>query len=150
MDIYSNILYVKENFPALSHLAHRTAVTDKYRPESCCIIGNYYSLKGLHTKASVHCVAAGGSLNYAMLILCAWTRRTRESSRWQPASRANAAVALCPDSSTVQSLAACMLSRPLTPFSAHHESVVYGAAAAHGRHVGLMLALPVQRWLLAL
>ena len=82
MDIYSNILYVKENFPALSHLAHRTAVTDKYRPESCCIIGNYYSLKGLHTKASVHCVAAGTSLISATLILCAWTRRTRESSRW--------------------------------------------------------------------
>lgn len=67
MDTYSNILYVKENFPALSHLAHRTAVTDKYRPESCCIIGNYYSLKGLHTKASVRCAAAGGSLQPALL-----------------------------------------------------------------------------------
>ena len=67
MDIYSNILYVKENFPALSHLAHRTAVTDKYRPESCCIIGNYYSLKGMHTKASVPCVAAGGSQRPALL-----------------------------------------------------------------------------------
>ena len=67
MDTYSNILYVKENFPALSHLAHRTAVTDKYRPESCCIIGNYYSLKGLHAKASVCCAAAGRSLQPALL-----------------------------------------------------------------------------------
>jgi len=33
MDMYSNVLY------------------DKYRPESCYIIGNYYSLKGEHEKA---------------------------------------------------------------------------------------------------
>jgi len=33
MDMYSNVLY------------------DKYRPESCYIIGNYYSLKGHHEKA---------------------------------------------------------------------------------------------------
>lgn len=50
MDIYSNILYVKEAFAALSHLAHRVATADKYRPETCCIIGNYYSLKGQHEK----------------------------------------------------------------------------------------------------
>ena len=59
MDTHSNILYVKENFPALSHLAHRTAATDKYRPETCCIIGNYYSLKAQHEKVrlanSVQC-----------------------------------------------------------------------------------------------
>ena len=24
---------------------------DKYRPETCCVIGNYYSLKGEHEKA---------------------------------------------------------------------------------------------------
>ena len=50
MDVYSNILYVKEQFAALSHLAHRVASADKYRPETCCIIGNYYSLKGQHEK----------------------------------------------------------------------------------------------------
>lgn len=55
MDTHSNILYVQENFPALSHLAHRTAATDKYRPETCCIIGNYYSLKAQHEKVSDHC-----------------------------------------------------------------------------------------------
>jgi len=42
---------VKEQFAALSHLAHRAAAADKYRPETCCIIGNYYSLKGQHEKA---------------------------------------------------------------------------------------------------
>jgi hypothetical protein len=45
MDAYSNILYVKEAFAGLSHLAHRVAADDKYRPEACVIIGNYYSLK---------------------------------------------------------------------------------------------------------
>ena len=50
MDMYSNILYVKEQFAALSHLAHRVATADKFRPETCCIIGNYYSLKGQHEK----------------------------------------------------------------------------------------------------
>ena len=53
MDTYSNILYVKEHFAALSHLAHRVSAADKYRPETCCIIGNYYSLKGQHEKASI-------------------------------------------------------------------------------------------------
>lgn len=27
------------------------ALTDKYRPETCCIIANYYSLRGQHEKA---------------------------------------------------------------------------------------------------
>ena len=50
MDEYSNILYVKESPALLSHLAHRVAVDDKYRPESCCIMGNYYSLNTNHEK----------------------------------------------------------------------------------------------------
>ncbi|KAK3225632.1 hypothetical protein Dsin_005494 [Dipteronia sinensis] len=54
MDMYSNVLYAKECFSALSYLAHRVFMTDKYRPESCCIIGNYYSLKGQHEKSVVY------------------------------------------------------------------------------------------------
>lgn len=50
MDTYSNILYMKENFAKLSHLAHKAVMVDKYRPETCCVIGNYYSLKTLHDK----------------------------------------------------------------------------------------------------
>lgn len=45
MDVFSNILFVKEQFAALSQLAHRVTSTDKYSPEACCIVGNYYSLK---------------------------------------------------------------------------------------------------------
>ena len=52
MDEYSNILYVKESPAAMSHLAHRVSLDDKYRPESCCIIGNYYSLSSMHEKVS--------------------------------------------------------------------------------------------------
>lgn len=45
LDTYSNILFIKENFCELANLAYRCYQNDKYRPETCCIIGNYYSLK---------------------------------------------------------------------------------------------------------
>jgi anaphase-promoting complex subunit 8 len=51
LDTYSNILYVKEQSAALSHLARQAIKIDKYTPEACCIIGNYYSLKGEHEKS---------------------------------------------------------------------------------------------------
>lgn len=70
MDIFSNILYVKESFASLSHLAHRVFSTDKYRPESCCIIGNYYSLKGQHEKAVLYFKRA---LKLNKNYLSAWT-----------------------------------------------------------------------------
>lgn len=53
-DVYSNILYVKENRVGLSNLAHEAVVLDKYRPETCCIIGNYYSLKQQRQKAVLY------------------------------------------------------------------------------------------------
>ncbi|EED91115.1 predicted protein, partial [Thalassiosira pseudonana CCMP1335] len=51
MDAFSNVLYVKDQNVALSHLAHRSVTVDKYRPETCIIVGNYYSSKGRHEKA---------------------------------------------------------------------------------------------------
>jgi anaphase-promoting complex subunit 8 len=50
MDTYSNVLYVKDEFAALSAMAHRAVATEKYSPESTCIVGNYYSMKGDHEK----------------------------------------------------------------------------------------------------
>lgn len=50
MDTYSNVLYVKDDFAALSAMAHRVIETDKYCPESACIVGNYYSMKGDHER----------------------------------------------------------------------------------------------------
>ncbi|KAF3454077.1 hypothetical protein FNV43_RR04524 [Rhamnella rubrinervis] len=70
MDMYSNVLYSNECFSALSYLAHRVFLTDKYRPESCCIIGNYYSLKGQHEKSVVYFKRA---LKLNKNYLSAWT-----------------------------------------------------------------------------
>ncbi|KAK9468805.1 anaphase promoting complex subunit 8 [Lipomyces arxii] len=54
MDMYSNILYVTEQPAKLAYLAQLAASTDKFRPETCCIIANYYSLKSEHEKAVVY------------------------------------------------------------------------------------------------
>ncbi|KAK4486088.1 hypothetical protein RD792_008756 [Penstemon davidsonii] len=70
MDMYSNVLYAKECFSALSYLAHRVFLTDKYRPESCCIVGNYYSLKGQHEKSVMYFRRA---LKLNKNYLTAWT-----------------------------------------------------------------------------
>jgi len=35
MDLYSNILYIQENYGELAYLAYRTFKCDKYRPETC-------------------------------------------------------------------------------------------------------------------
>ena len=70
MDIFSNILYVKESKAELSHLAHTASAVDKYRPEVCCIIGNYYSLKGSHGKAVQYFQRA---LKLNRKFLSAWT-----------------------------------------------------------------------------
>jgi anaphase-promoting complex subunit 8 len=51
LDAYSNILYVQEESAKLSMLAHDALRIDRYRPESCLIVGNYYSIKSEHVKA---------------------------------------------------------------------------------------------------
>jgi anaphase-promoting complex subunit 8 len=44
MDIFSNLLFVKDSKEKLSVLAHQSERIDKYRPETCCIIGNAHTL----------------------------------------------------------------------------------------------------------
>lgn len=51
LDIYSNILYVLNERPKLAFLAHLCSSVDKFRPESCVVVGNYYSLLSQHEKA---------------------------------------------------------------------------------------------------
>jgi anaphase-promoting complex subunit 8 len=70
MDTYSNILYVKDSKGPLSFLAHSAVKNDKYRPETCCIIGNYYSVKAEHEKAVMYFRRA---LKLNPLYLSAWT-----------------------------------------------------------------------------
>ncbi|OWM87188.1 hypothetical protein CDL15_Pgr010220 [Punica granatum] len=54
MDTYSHVLYAKEDIFALNNLAHRMVLIDNYRPKTCCIIMNYYSLKRQHEKAVMY------------------------------------------------------------------------------------------------
>jgi anaphase-promoting complex subunit 8 len=54
LETYSNILYVKEKSAELSHLAHTVVKIEKYCPESCCVVGNYYSLKAQHERAIMY------------------------------------------------------------------------------------------------
>ena len=54
IDTYSNILYVKECRSELSYLAHSVMKINKYTTQTCCIVGNYYSLKGQHEKAILY------------------------------------------------------------------------------------------------
>ncbi|KAI9851994.1 MAG: Anaphase-promoting complex subunit 23 [Thelocarpon superellum] len=54
LDHYSNILYVMGSRPKLAFLAQLATATDKFRPETCCVVGNYYSLKSEHEKAVVY------------------------------------------------------------------------------------------------
>ncbi|RHY26460.1 hypothetical protein DYB32_007600 [Aphanomyces invadans] len=76
MDLYSDVLYVKEDKTALSELAHLVQQIDKYRPETNCVIGNYYALKGQHERAIGYfnraitldsdCVAAWTLIGYGL------------------------------------------------------------------------------------
>ncbi|KAF3770675.1 TPR-like protein [Cryphonectria parasitica EP155] len=51
LDIYSNILFVLNERPKLAFLAHLCSSVDKFRPETCVVVGNYYSLLSQHEKA---------------------------------------------------------------------------------------------------
>uniref|UniRef100_A0A7S2WAH8 Cdc23 domain-containing protein n=1 Tax=Mucochytrium quahogii TaxID=96639 RepID=A0A7S2WAH8_9STRA len=70
MDTYSNILYVKECKAELSYLAHTAVRSNKYKPETCCIIGNYFSLKAQHERAVIYFKRA---LRLNRRYLSAWT-----------------------------------------------------------------------------
>ncbi|KAL8651752.1 MAG: hypothetical protein Q9226_004567 [Calogaya cf. arnoldii] len=70
LDHYSNVLYVMHSRPKLAFLAQLATATDKFRPETCCIIGNYYSLKSEHEKAIMYFRRA---LTLDRNFLSAWT-----------------------------------------------------------------------------
>lgn len=70
MDIYSNILYVMGKKAKLAFLAQFSCSIDKFRPETCCIVANYYSLKGEHEKAVMYYRRA---LTLNRHCLSAWT-----------------------------------------------------------------------------
>ncbi|KKA27914.1 hypothetical protein TD95_004456 [Thielaviopsis punctulata] len=70
LDHYSNILYVLGMRPKLAFLAHLCSNMDRFRPESCVVIGNYYSLLSMHEKAVQYFRRA---LTLDRTCLAAWT-----------------------------------------------------------------------------
>ncbi|KAI9758442.1 MAG: hypothetical protein M4579_003072 [Chaenotheca gracillima] len=70
LDHYSNILYVMSARPKLAFLAQVATAVDKFRPETCCVVGNYYSLKSEHEKAVMYFRRA---LTLDRSFLSAWT-----------------------------------------------------------------------------
>ncbi|SCW03878.1 LAFE_0H01024g1_1 [Lachancea fermentati] len=54
LDVYSNILYVMQKSSKLAYLAQFASGVDRYRPESCCIVANYYSAKQEHEKSIMY------------------------------------------------------------------------------------------------
>lgn len=54
LDTYSNMLYVMEKRSKLSFLAQFASLVDKFRPETCCIVANYHSMKCEHEKAIMY------------------------------------------------------------------------------------------------
>ncbi|KAJ5398483.1 hypothetical protein N7465_008972 [Penicillium sp. CMV-2018d] len=70
LDHYSNILYVMDQRPQLAFIAQVATATDKFRPETCCVVGNYYSLKSEHEKAVMYFRRA---LTLDRNFLSAWT-----------------------------------------------------------------------------
>ncbi|GFO36908.1 cell division cycle protein 23 homolog [Plakobranchus ocellatus] len=54
MDTFSNLLFVQEKREELAHLAHKCCTVNKYCVETCCVIGNYYSLRSQHEKAILY------------------------------------------------------------------------------------------------
>lgn len=56
--------------PKLAFLAQAATATDKFRPETCCVVGNYYALKSEHEKAVMYFRRA---LTLDRNFLAAWT-----------------------------------------------------------------------------
>ncbi len=70
MDLFSNILYIQEKYGELANLAFTLHQNEKYRPETCCIVRNYYALRGDHHKAVIYFQRA---LKLDRKCLSAWT-----------------------------------------------------------------------------
>lgn len=54
LDTYSNILYVMQKQSKLAYLAQFVSQIDRFRPETCSIIANYYSARQEHEKSIMY------------------------------------------------------------------------------------------------
>lgn len=51
LELYSNILYVKQDIAALSELSQSLSQINKFRPETLAVSGNFYAINGHHDEA---------------------------------------------------------------------------------------------------
>ncbi|OBT51968.1 hypothetical protein VE04_07367 [Pseudogymnoascus sp. 24MN13] len=51
LDHYSNVLYTLGSRERLAFVAQLASAVNRYRPETCCVVGNYYSLSSRHEDA---------------------------------------------------------------------------------------------------
>lgn len=70
MHTFSNIYYIRGMKQELSVLGHELHKTHKYKPETCCVLGNYYSMRGEHERAVIYFKRA---LQLNPSFLSAWT-----------------------------------------------------------------------------
>lgn len=70
MELYSNLLFVKEDAAGLSELSRSLSKIDKFRPETLISIGNFLSLNGRHEDAIEHFAMA---LRFDPSFSFAWT-----------------------------------------------------------------------------
>ncbi|KAI1428330.1 anaphase promoting complex subunit 8 [Xylaria sp. FL1777] len=70
LDHYSNVLYTLGSGDRLSFVAQLASSVEPYRPETCCVIGNYYSLISRHVDAAI-CFRRALALNRSFA--SAWT-----------------------------------------------------------------------------
>jgi len=70
LDRYSNVLFVKDMKREIAFLAHKAVEINKYRPETCIVIGNYYSIRFEHKKSIAYFQRA---LKLDPNYLSAWT-----------------------------------------------------------------------------
>ncbi|KAJ2742881.1 anaphase-promoting complex component apc8 [Coemansia sp. BCRC 34301] len=71
-DLHSHILFTIGDGGRLAALAQRCAAVDRFRPETCMVIGNYHSLRGEHDKAAGYfrrAVQLDGSCKKAWVLL---------------------------------------------------------------------------------
>ncbi|KAI8056750.1 anaphase promoting complex subunit 8 [Syncephalis plumigaleata] len=54
MDTLSHVLFVNKDAAKLSILAHDCEEVDRFRPETCLVLGNYYGLRQDHEKAILY------------------------------------------------------------------------------------------------
>ncbi|EAY14887.1 TPR Domain containing protein [Trichomonas vaginalis G3] len=88
LELFSHLLFVKEDLAALSELAQKLVQIDKFRPETLTVLGNFFALSGRHEDAIEQfamCLRFDSDFSFA------WTLIGHEYIELQNSSAATAA-----------------------------------------------------------